>query len=277
MVLPNGTILNTMETALRKDNTGYDLNQLFIGSEGTLGFISGVSILCPNKPKSTNVILISVNGDSFKNVIDIFKVAKLELNEILSAFEFWDKESMISLSQNLSLENPFSSINKSMSDECQFYCLAETHGSCEKHDVEKIEHFYSRLMSAKLCQNAIIADSKAQFSYLWSLRERLPESIAKDGYNYKYDISLPLAQMYNLVHDMRKKLSGSGYKRCVAWGHLGLQNIYYIILVFKLYRNFAFWGPGFICDDSHLNFNQELIFNCAKLKSTFNPGSQKSK
>ena len=228
VVLANGKVVNTMHTALRKDNTGFDMNQLFIGSEGQLGVISGVSILCPVKPKSTNVIFIAGSGKSFENVLDIFKVAKLELNEILSAFEFMDKESMRSVNQNLKLNNPFESSN--LAEECSFYCLVETHGSCEDHDKNKIENFFSKLVSAKLCTDAIIAQNRAQFDFLWSLRERLPESLTKDGYNYKYDISLPLDRYYDLVIDLRKRLNESSvknvYKRCTAHGHVGDSNLH---------------------------------------------------
>jgi D-2-hydroxyglutarate dehydrogenase len=229
VVLANGDILNTMKTSLRKDNTGYDLNQIFIGSEGTLGFITGVSILCPIKPKSTNLILIACQNNSFKNVIDVFKLAKQELNEILSAFEFMDKESIISLSENLSLENPFKGTNSQVVKDCQFYCLAETHGSCQDHDLSKIEKFYESLKSDKLCSDAIIAENESQFNFIWSLRERIPESLRKDGYNYKYDISLPLNKMYDLVIDMRKRLNDHNQKlftRCIGYGHCGDSNLH---------------------------------------------------
>lgn len=212
--------MSTMETALRKDNTGYDLNQLFIGSEGTLGFITAVSILCPKRPRSSNVILVSIDGESFDRVIDVFKLARHELNEILSAFEFWDDESMRAASENLSLDNPFGD------KKSKFYCLVETHGSCEEHDVAKIERFYSRLTEAKLSRDALIAENRAQFEKLWSIRERLPEALAKDGYNYKYDISLPLGDIYKLVEEMRRRVSGSGYKRCTSWAHLGDGNLH---------------------------------------------------
>jgi D-2-hydroxyglutarate dehydrogenase len=229
VVLANGDVLNTMKTSLRKDNTGYDLNQMFIGSEGTLGFITGVSILCPNKPKSTNLILIACENKSFKNVIDVFKLAKVELNEILSAFEFMDKESMIALSENLGLENPFKAANLQVAKDCVFYCLAETHGSCQEHDLNKIEKFYDTLKSAKLCSDAIIAENESQFGFIWSLRERLPESLRRDGYNYKYDISLPLNNMYDLVIDMRKRLNEYNKKlhtRCIGYGHCGDSNLH---------------------------------------------------
>lgn len=110
--------------------------------------VSQVSILCPVKPKATNIIMIACKGKTFQNIIDIFKVAKQECNEILSAFEFMDKESMRAVVQNLHLENPFNS--SKIDKECEFYCLAETHGSCNEHDLKKIEIFYSKLNDGKL-------------------------------------------------------------------------------------------------------------------------------
>lgn len=219
VVLADGRVINTMDTALRKDNTGYDLNQIFIGSEGTLGFISGVSVLCARRPKSKNVMVMAVEGEQFERVIDVFKVARRELNEILSAFEFWDAESMRAASENLGLSSPFE-------EKSHFYCLVETHGSFEEHDLAKIEKFYSQVSSSNLCKKAVIAENRAQFSSLWSLRERLPESLARDGYNYKYDLSLPLKDIYKLVEDMRNRLKGSRFKRCTSWAHLGDGNLH---------------------------------------------------
>ena len=87
-----------------------------------------------------------------------------------------DAESMKSVKENLKLDNPFK-----LDTACDFYCLAETHGSCDEHDKAKIEKFYSSLVNASLCSDAIIAENDAQFKYLWSLRERLAEALKYDG------------------------------------------------------------------------------------------------
>jgi FAD/FMN-containing dehydrogenase len=81
VVLPNGTILDNLRT-LRKDNTGYDLKQLFIGSEGTLGVITGACILCPPKPSSVNVAFLAC--PTYEFVQTTFVRAKQLLGEILS-------------------------------------------------------------------------------------------------------------------------------------------------------------------------------------------------
>jgi len=112
------------------------------------GVVSQVAILCPVKPKATNIIMIACEGKTFQDVIEIFKVAKKEINEILSAFEFMDKESMKAVVENLKLENPFNSSDTDKA--CEFYCIAETHGSCNNHDMQKIENFYNKLNEGKM-------------------------------------------------------------------------------------------------------------------------------
>lgn len=87
-VLADGTILDNMST-VRKDNTGYDLKHLFIGSEGTLGVITECSILCPPLPKSFNMAMVGVS--KFEHVLQLLKVAKGELGDGLQAFECMDR------------------------------------------------------------------------------------------------------------------------------------------------------------------------------------------
>ena len=90
-VLANGDILDNM-TTLRKDNTGYDLKQLFIGSEGTLGVITECALLCQPLPKSKNLVYLSC--PSFEAVLGVLQKAKKELGDILRCIEFEDIESV---------------------------------------------------------------------------------------------------------------------------------------------------------------------------------------
>lgn len=221
VVLANGEILSTIDRPLRKDNTGYDLKNLFIGAEGTLGFVSAVSILCAQKPKAINAVLIACSGNSFKAVLDVFRIARRELPEIISAFEFMDRDSLICLKDNLKIENPFST---NVANECDFYCLVETHGSTDEHDREKLSKFFEILTNEKLCKDAIMAENSTQVQSLWKLRESIAVALNKDGYTYKYDISLPLEPMYDIVTNLRnrlKSLGNSNFRRCVGYGHVG--------------------------------------------------------
>jgi FAD/FMN-containing dehydrogenase len=157
-VLPDGTIWDGLST-LRKDNTGessrrsvravlivagFDLKQLFIGSEGTIGVITAISILCPRRPTAMNVAVFSL--PSYEAVQKVFSEAKGQLGEILSAFEFFDKQS-VSLIWQIVLSLQFALVKHHMEEhlggerkvfetEGEFYCLIETAGSNAEHDEE---------------------------------------------------------------------------------------------------------------------------------------------
>lgn len=213
-VLPDGEVLDCLST-LRKDNTGYDVKQLFIGSEGTLGIITKVAILCPQKPTAVNVAFLGV--ESFNMVLEVFQEARKSLAEILSAFEFLDTESMKMAKDNLKLSSPI--------DDYPFYVLIETSGSQGAHDEEKLIQFLERMLQSGQVANGTVASEPSKIQAVWDLRERMAEGLMHDGYCYKYDVSLPLENFYNLVTDMRERL-GSKATRVVGYGHVGDGNLH---------------------------------------------------
>ncbi|XP_034989595.2 D-2-hydroxyglutarate dehydrogenase, mitochondrial isoform X1 [Zootoca vivipara] len=214
VVLADGSVLNCL-SSLRKDNTGYDLKQLFIGSEGTLGVITAVSILCPRKPKAVNLAFLGC--PSFSQVLKTFTLCKGMLGEILSAYEFMDNECMKLVEQHLKLTNPVS--------ESPFYVLIETSGSNSAHDEEKLSHFLEHVMASGLVAEGTLASEDKKIKALWALRERITEALTCDGSVYKYDISLPVEKLYDLVTDMRTRLGGNA-KNVVGYGHLGDGNLH---------------------------------------------------
>ncbi|XP_054579225.1 D-2-hydroxyglutarate dehydrogenase, mitochondrial isoform X4 [Eptesicus fuscus] len=214
VVLADGTILNCL-TSLRKDNTGYDLKQLFIGSEGTLGVITAVSILCPPKPRAVNVAFLGCPG--FAEVLQTFSTCKRMLGEILSAYEFMDAECMQLVRQHLQLTSPV--------QESPFYVLVETSGSKVEHDAEKLSSFLEHALGSGLVTDGTLATDQGKTKMLWALRERITEALARDGYVYKYDVSLPVDRLYDLVIDLRARL-GSQAKHVVGYGHLGDGNLH---------------------------------------------------
>lgn len=215
-VLADGTVLDALST-MRKDNTGYDLKQLFIGSEGTLGVVTRVSILCPPKPKSVKVALLAV--PTWEDVLRVFLSAKEDLGEILSAFEFLDHWSMQVHQRNpsMTVENPL--------PQSPFYVLIETHGSNEVHDEEKLHSALERTMSRGFVTDGTVAATETQCRALWQLRERVAEGLTHDGYCYKYDISLPHEVMYDVVKACRARM-GDLATTTVGYGHIGDSNLH---------------------------------------------------
>ncbi|EMG50368.1 DLD2 D-2-hydroxyglutarate--pyruvate transhydrogenase DLD2 [Candida maltosa Xu316] len=233
-VLPDGTIYNSMHS-LRKDNTGYDLKQLFIGSEGTLGIITGVSILCPSRPQAQNVAFLAVS--SYEAVQQVFVQARKELQEILSAFEFMDNTSQKLTARHLNLDHPIES------GDFPFYVLIETSGSNKDHDDEKLETFLGNAMEEGLVDDGIIAQDEAQIQSLWSWRESIPEASTIGGGVYKYDVSIPLADLYGLVEDVNVRLNEAGIASledeskpvlaALGYGHIGDGNLHLNVSVRK--------------------------------------------
>lgn len=220
VVLANGEVLNTLST-LRKDNTGYDVKQLFIGSEGSLGVITGLSVLCPPRPKSVNVVFVAV--PSFEQCRATLTAAKQHLGEILSAFEFLDE---LAFSRVLAVQHERARNPLPSGESSPFYVLFETHGSNQEHDKAKVNAFLEKLIEDGLITDGVVAQDETQAKALWFIRESVPESLGKSGKVYKYDISIPVAQMYDIVLDMKQRLKHIPTAQVAGYGHLGDSNLH---------------------------------------------------
>jgi FAD/FMN-containing dehydrogenase len=228
-VLPDGTVLNDLST-LRKNNTGYDVKQLFIGSEGTIGIITAVSVVCPHRPSAQNVAFFGV--DSFEKVQEAFVRAKRELGEILSAFELMDCNSQRLVAEVTRRKRPLEG------GETKFYVLVETSGSNKEHDDEKLEKYLQALMEDETIADGVLAQDETQARSLWSWREGVSEATGHWGGVYKYDVSIPLAELYTLVEDVRTRFEDNGLLGedklvvdVVGYGHIGDSNLHLNVAV----------------------------------------------
>jgi (R)-2-hydroxyglutarate---pyruvate transhydrogenase len=229
-VLPDGTIVEDLCT-LRKNNTGYDLKQLFIGAEGTIGIVTKVAIQCAQRSSAVNVALFGL--ESFEKVQAAFREAKGQLSEILSAFELMDGLSM-------NLVHRVKPDKKPLDDEHPFYCLIETSGSNGEHDYEKLEKFLEDVMTKEIISDGVLAQDETQIKSLWAIREGIPEVSNHWGGVYKYDVSIPLAEMYKLVEDVQAELDKAGLVgetdefpvvAAVGYGHMGDSNLHLNVCV----------------------------------------------
>jgi FAD/FMN-containing dehydrogenase len=226
VVLPDGTIMNDLGK-LRKNNTGYDLKQLFIGAEGTIGIITGISILCPQRSSAVNVAFFGL--ESYEKVQEAFKEAKKSLQEILSAFELMDLQSQKLYARATGNKLP-------LEQEYPFYCLIETSGSNAEHDSEKLNAFLEHVMSEEIVSDGVVAENDTQIKNLWRCREGISESSQHWGGVYKYDLSIPLPQLYSLVDDARALFQKNGMMDLedeskpvvdvVGYGHMGDSNLH---------------------------------------------------
>lgn len=229
-VLPDGTIVDDL-SKLRKNNTGYDLKQLFIGGEGTIGMITAVSVQCPQRPSAVNVAFLAV--ESYEKMQLAFREARQQLGEILSAFELMDLRSQQLVQKVRSTTSP-------LDGEHPFYCLIETSGSNSDHDSEKLANFLEDVMSKEIVTDGVLAQDETQIRSLWSQREGIPECLGHWGGVYKYDVSIPLEDMYKLVLDTREKIDAAGLRGetdefpvvdVVGYGHMGDSNLHLNVAV----------------------------------------------
>ncbi|KAG9240775.1 hypothetical protein BJ878DRAFT_429544 [Calycina marina] len=229
-VLPDGTIVDDL-SKLRKNNTGYDLKQLFIGGEGTIGIITGISILCPQRSKAINVAFFGL--ESYEKVQQAFLEAKGQLSEILSAFELMDSSSqdlVFSVTKN----------KRPLEGKYPFYCLIETSGSNSDHDTEKLEKFLENVMENEIVLDGVVAQDETQIRALWSWREGVPECLGHWGGVFKYDLSIPISELYLLVEETKQKIVEAGLLGdtpdhpvvdVVGYGHMGDSNLHLNVAV----------------------------------------------
>ncbi|KAI9166752.1 putative D-lactate dehydrogenase [Paramyrothecium foliicola] len=224
-VLPDGTIMNDLCT-LRKNNTGYDLKQLFIGAEGTIGIITKIAIHCPQRSSAVNVAFFGL--ESYEKAQLAFREAKTQLSEILSAFELMDSDSQ-------RFVHTVKGDRKPLDDDHPFYCLIETSGSNADHDYEKLEKFLEDVMSREIVSDGVVAQDETQARALWGWREGITECLGHWGGVYKYDVSIPLKEMYSLVDDVKARMEEKGLLGdkdehpvvgVVGYGHMGDSNLH---------------------------------------------------
>ncbi|KAF2865821.1 hypothetical protein BDV95DRAFT_530756 [Massariosphaeria phaeospora] len=224
-VLPDGTIVDDLST-LRKNNTGYDIKQLFIGGEGTIGIITAISIVCPQRSPAVNVAYFGL--ESFEQVQNAFREAKNQLSEILSAFELMDGRSQRLVKTVTGKKRP-------LEGDHPFYCLVETSGSNTDHDSEKLQTFLESVMEKEIVSDGVLAQDQTQLQDLWSWREGISECLGHWGGVYKYDLSIPIADLYTLVNDTRDRLTKAGLVGeddsypvvdVLGYGHMGDANLH---------------------------------------------------
>jgi len=250
-----------MGSLMRKDNTGYDLKQLFLGAEGTLGVITSVALSLPRAPKARQVALLRT--DSFAAAAALASRAKAEVGEALSAVE-WIDDSAAAHVYNSDVTNGSTAPLADMvqpevdsSGACRGYLLVEAAGSDPSHDYAKLEAFLTRALTSEddldggggeggpLASDGVVAMSAKQCDDLWALREGVAVSLSGQHQVYKYDLSLPVHLFPELITATSLRLTQSGIPppppngsrrnlgplpfgcaEVVCWGHLGDGNIH---------------------------------------------------
>lgn len=202
---------------LLKNNTGYDLRHLFVGSEGTLGLIVEATMRLTRPPKDLSVLVLGVPAMSA--IMEILKAFQDRME--LTAFEFFS-ESGCALTSSHGLQRPFEST-------CPFYVLLEYENQSEQ-DAEIAMEVFEYCMEQGWVEDGVISQSEAQAENLWALRENLSECCAPFT-PYKNDISVTTSQVPGFLEDIDSVVS-KAYPdfTLVWWGHIGDGNLHLNIL-----------------------------------------------
>jgi FAD/FMN-containing dehydrogenase len=222
-VLPDGRILDVMRT-LRKDNSGYDLKNLLIGSEGTLGVITAAALKL--FPRPAHCITTMMAGDSVQSLVDVGLALQQRFPGDLVALELISStEFEIVMRHTANVSRPFAT-------EAQWYLLAELTFSADLSGItHSLESCLEQNMSAEGISDAVVAASEEQRSNLWRIRHSVTDSNVREGMGLTHDIAVPVFTVPGFLERagaavMERYQSA----RIVVVGHLGDGNLHYIVM-----------------------------------------------
>jgi len=214
VVLASGEIWDGMR-ALRKDNTGYDLKQLFIGAEGTLGIITGAVLKLFPQPKNQTTCWLNIASPSV--AVDLLNAAKSVFDAQLTAFELISEPALGLVLKNIHGTGRPTAISP-------WYVLAEF----SEAPTVAVEDWLATMLESDLVADAVLAQNETQSKKLWALRENISEAQKIEGISIKHDISVPVSRIPDFLAQADSAL-GKAFPgiRVVAFGHVGDGNLHY--------------------------------------------------
>ncbi|MCV6615856.1 MAG: FAD-binding oxidoreductase [Cellvibrionaceae bacterium] len=221
VVMADGTVLNSMKSVI-KNNTGYDLKQFFIGSEGTLGVITRAVLRLQAAPISHNTALVAV--ENFEQLIDLLGSADKLLGGGMSSFEvmwsnFYEAVCQGGERHRYPLANDY-----------PYYVIIESLGADQAADDQRFNATLEQLFEQGLIADAVLAKSKAESEAIWAIRDDGEALMALFPY-FVFDISVPLAHMESYVAAVHKRIDEAWPEDscCITFGHLGDGNLHFVI------------------------------------------------
>jgi len=207
-------------SGLRKDNTGYDLRDLFIGSEGTLGVITGTTLKLFPQPAAMSTALANVA--TLQSTVDLLQLAQSRLGPGLTAFEVMNGVSLALVRTH------FPQLVQPLPAAPWTVLLEQSDCEGESHAQALFEALLETALERGLIADAAIASSRQQSRALWHLRESIPLAQSQEGLNIKHDIALPVSSVPAFVAQTDAAL-GRAFPgvRLVDFGHLGDGNLHY--------------------------------------------------
>jgi FAD/FMN-containing dehydrogenase len=220
VVTAQGDIWNGL-SGLRKDNTGYDLRHLMMGSEGTLGIITAATLKLFAQPAAQ--LTAWATAPDLKAAVKLLGLAQRQLGAGLTGFEVMDQFSLSLVAKHLP------QLNVPLYTQSPWCVLLElSDNESQAHALLALEALLGKAMEADVVSDAVIAQSLSQAQALWQVRESISMAQAQEGLNIKHDISLPISGIPAFVAEtdalLQREIAGV---RLVNFGHLGDGNLHY--------------------------------------------------
>src|SRR6056297_1166639 len=217
-VLPDGQIYHGLKR-LRKDNAGYDLKDLLIGSEGTLGVITAATLRLAPRPAGEGTALMVV--DRPQAALSLLSLARDHMGEGVSAFELMHRAGLEFLAQTLpDIRQPFAEMP-------EWFVLIDAGLARGLDPAEALEALFGEALEAGLVSDGMIAQSEAQRHEFWEVREQIPEANRLIGSVSSHDISLPMGAIPAFIATAPDHIARLGDFRLNCFGHLGDGNLHY--------------------------------------------------
>lgn len=222
-VLPNGENYNGL-SGLRKDNTGYALDQLFIGAEGTLGVVTQATFRLFPAEVQKHTLWLAVASPA--DAVELLSKAQIATGSRVSVFEILPHIGLSFVLRHIpGTRNP-------LADEWPWYVLIEVASSCiDKGLITSLEQWLEDMMGEALIQDGAIASSSTQADEFWKLRESMSEAQKHEGRSIKHDISVPVSNIAEFMEQttplLEARLPGC---RVTPFGHVGDGNLHYNVM-----------------------------------------------
>ena len=219
-VLADGSVVSSLNRMI-KNNAGYDLKQLFIGSEGTLGIITRLVLRLRERPRSHNVAFVAIDG--FDRLTAFLKHMDSTLGGSLSAFEAMWREFYELVTTAPAKSSP------PLPHGHAYYVLVESLGADQALDAARLEAALEAALQQGLIADAAIARSERERAAIWALRDDVMQT-ARHGMPFVFDVSLPIAAMETYIAEVRAALAARWPQHhCWVFGHLGDGNLHLAI------------------------------------------------
>ena len=218
VVLADGRVLNAL-SKLKKDNTGYDLRNLFIGAEGTLGIITAATLKLFPKPRAIETAFVGLKSPA--RALKLLSIAQAEAAGGLTSFELMAEIALdFSVKHGIGVRDP-------LSERHDWYVLMEL--SSPREDARAtLEAILEKGLEDGIVDDAVLADSLSQRQDFWKLRDEMSAAQKPEGGSIKHDISVPVAAVPEFIAEANaavvKLIAGA---RPVPFGHLGDGNLHY--------------------------------------------------